>query len=56
MPLAGFALSLAAFCIGPTEFIISGILLGVSSDLGVSVPMAGLLVTGYAAGGGQASA
>lgn len=50
MPLAVFALSLAAFCIGTTEFIISGILLGVSSDLGVSVPAAGLLVTGYAAG------
>lgn len=50
MPLAVFALSLAAFCIGTTEFIISGILFGVSSDLGVSVPTAGLLVTGYAAG------
>ena len=50
MPLAVFALSLAAFCIGTTEFIISGILLGVSNDLGVSVPTAGLLVTGYAAG------
>jgi DHA1 family inner membrane transport protein len=50
MPLAVFALSLAAFCIGTTEFIISGILFGVSADLGVSVPMAGLLVTGYAAG------
>jgi DHA1 family inner membrane transport protein len=50
MPPAVFALSLAAFCIGTTEFIISGILFGVSADLGVSVPMAGLLVTGYAAG------
>lgn len=50
MPIAVFALSLAAFCIGTTEFIISGILLGVSTDLGVSVPTAGLLVTGYAAG------
>ena len=50
MPPAVFALSLAAFCIGTTEFIISGILFGVSNDLGVSVPMAGLLVTGYAAG------
>ncbi len=50
MPIAVFALSLAAFCIGTTEFIISGILLGVSADLGVSVPIAGLLVTGYAAG------
>jgi len=50
MPLAVFALSLAAFCIGTTEFIVSGILLSVSADLGVSVPVAGLLVTGYAAG------
>lgn len=50
MPPAVFALSLAAFCIGTTEFIVSGILLDVSADLGVSVPAAGLLVTGYAAG------
>lgn len=50
MPLAVFALALAAFCIGSTEFIVSGILLHVSADLGVSIPTAGLLVTGYAAG------
>ena len=50
MPIAVFALSLAAFCIGTTEFIVSGILLGVSTDLSVTVPVAGLLVTGYAAG------
>ena len=50
MPIAVFALSLAAFCIGTTEFIVSGILLGVSTDLAVTVPVAGLLVTGYAAG------
>ncbi|MEQ1771511.1 MAG: MFS transporter, partial [Devosia sp.] len=50
MPPAVFALSLAAFCIGSTEFIVSGILSGVSSDLGVDVPTVGLLVTGYAAG------
>jgi DHA1 family inner membrane transport protein len=50
MPIAVFALSLAAFCIGTTEFIISGILLGVSADLSVTIPVAGLLVTGYAAG------
>jgi len=50
MPLAVFALALAAFCIGSTEFIVSGILLSVSTDLGVTVPTAGLLVTGYAAG------
>ena len=50
MPIAVFALSLAAFCIGTTEFIISGILLQVSRDLGTDIPTAGLLVTGYAAG------
>ena len=50
MPIAVFALSLAAFCIGTTEFIVSGILLGVSTDLSVTIPIAGLLVTGYAAG------
>jgi DHA1 family inner membrane transport protein len=50
MPLAVFALALAAFCIGSTEFIVSGILLAVSHDLEVSIPTAGLLVTGYAAG------
>ena len=50
MPIAVFALSLAAFCIGTTEVIVSGILLGVSTDLAVTVPVAGLLVTGYAAG------
>jgi DHA1 family inner membrane transport protein len=50
MPIAVFALSLAAFCIGTTEFIVSGILLAVSRDLSVTIPIAGLLVTGYAAG------
>lgn len=50
MPVAVFALALSAFCIGSTEFIVSGILLSVSHDLGVSIPIAGLLVTGYAAG------
>jgi MFS transporter, DHA1 family, inner membrane transport protein len=50
MPIAVFALALAAFSIGTTEFIVSGILLSVSHDLSVTVPTAGLLVTGYAAG------
>lgn len=50
MPIAVFSLALAAFSIGTTEFIISGILLAISRDLDVSIPTAGLLVTGYAAG------
>jgi DHA1 family inner membrane transport protein len=50
MPVALYALALTAFSIGTTEFIISGILPALSADLGVSIPTAGLLVTGYAAG------
>ena len=50
MPIALYALALAAFAIGTTEFIVSGILPNVSADLEVSIPTAGLLVTGYAAG------
>jgi len=45
-----FALAAAAFGIGTTEFVIMGLLPEVASDLGVSIPSAGLLVTGYALG------
>ncbi|MFC3675725.1 MFS transporter [Ferrovibrio xuzhouensis] len=44
------ALSVSAFAIGTTEFVIMGLLPQLSADLGVSVPDAGLLVTGYALG------
>ena len=44
------ALALAAFAIGTTEFVIMGILPDVASDLRVSIPAAGLLVSGYALG------
>jgi len=50
MPIAVYALTAGAFGIGTTEFVIMGLLLQVSSDLGVSVPMAGLLISGYALG------
>jgi MFS transporter, DHA1 family, inner membrane transport protein len=43
-----FALALASFGIGTTEFVIMGLLPDVASDLQVSIPTAGLLVTGYA--------
>jgi MFS transporter, DHA1 family, inner membrane transport protein len=43
-------LALAAFAIGTTEFVIMGILPDVARDLGVSIPSAGLLVSGYALG------
>ena len=50
MPFAIYALALAAFAIGSAEFVISGLLPLLSDDLGVSIPVAGLLVTAYAAG------
>ncbi|MFC4611450.1 MFS transporter [Streptomyces maoxianensis] len=50
MPLALLALAIGAFGIGTTEFVIMGLLPDVASDFGVSIPMAGFLVTGYALG------
>jgi DHA1 family inner membrane transport protein len=50
MPLAVYALTAGAFGIGTTEFVIMGLLLQVSGDLGVSVSTAGLLISGYALG------
>ena len=43
-------LTLATFAIGTTEFAIQGLLPEISADFGVSIPSAGLLVTGYALG------
>jgi DHA1 family inner membrane transport protein len=48
MPLSLFALAVAAFGIGTTEFVIMGLLPDLSRDLGVSIPAAGMLVSGYA--------
>ena len=50
MPLALFALTAGAFGIGVTEFVIMGLLLEVSTDLSVSIPAAGRLISGYALG------
>ncbi|RJL33161.1 MFS transporter [Bailinhaonella thermotolerans] len=50
MPLALLALALGAFGIGTTEFIISGLLPDLAADFGVTIPTAGLLVSGYAFG------
>ncbi len=50
MPLPLLALALAAFAIGTSEFVIMGLLPDLSADLHVSIPGAGLLVTGYALG------
>ncbi|MBV8971592.1 MAG: MFS transporter [Sphingomonadaceae bacterium] len=45
-----FALAVGAFGIGTTEFAPMGLLPVIAGDLHVSVPTAGLLVTGYALG------
>ncbi|TDD83197.1 MFS transporter [Actinomadura rubrisoli] len=50
MPLALLALAIGAFSIGTTEFVIVGLLPNVADDLSVSIPSAGMLVTGYALG------
>ncbi|MBY6107124.1 MFS transporter [Ferrimonas balearica] len=50
MPVALLALTLSAFAIGTTEFVIVGLIPTMAADLGVSVPSAGLLVSLYALG------
>ncbi|MFZ6041962.1 MFS transporter [Vibrio natriegens] len=50
MPLALLALTLSAFAIGTTEFVIVGLIPTMASDLQVSLPSAGLLVSLYALG------
>ena len=42
------ALAVAAFGIGTTEFVIEGLLPNLATSFGVSIPRAGLLVSGYA--------
>ena len=50
MPLALLALTLSAFAIGTTEFVIVGLIPTMATDLNVSLPSAGLLVSLYALG------
>jgi len=50
MPLALWALTLSAFAIGTTEFVIVGLIPTIAASLQVSLPSAGLLVSLYALG------
>lgn len=50
MPLALLALTISAFAIGTTEFVIVGLVPTIAEQLGVSLPSAGLLVSLYALG------
>jgi len=44
------ALAVSAFAIGTTEFVVMGLLPQMARDLDVSIPSAGMLVSGYALG------
>lgn len=50
MPLALLALAIGAFGIGTTEFVVMGLMPQIADSYGVSIPTAGLLVSGYAIG------
>jgi len=50
MSLPLIALFFAAFAFGTAEFVIAGVLPDVALGLGVSIPVAGYLVSGYAIG------
>ncbi len=50
MSLPLIALFIAAFAFGTTEFVIAGVLPQVAAGLRISVPTAGILVSGYAVG------
>lgn len=50
MSLPLLALFLAAFAFGTAEFVIAGVLPDVAAGLGVTVPVAGYLISGYAIG------
>ncbi|BCJ26848.1 Cmx/CmrA family chloramphenicol efflux MFS transporter, partial [Actinocatenispora sera] len=50
MPLAVYILALSVFSLGTSEFVISGLLPEVAGDLHVSIPTAGLLISGFAIG------
>ncbi|RXZ79394.1 MFS transporter [Paenibacillaceae bacterium] len=49
-PISLISLTVGAFAIGMTEFVIMGILPNVAEDLNVSIPAAGQLITMYALG------
>ncbi|WP_424529915.1 Cmx/CmrA family chloramphenicol efflux MFS transporter [Sphaerisporangium viridialbum] len=50
MPLAVYILGLAIFAQGTSEFMLAGLLPEIATDLGVSIPDAGLLISAFALG------
>lgn len=50
MPAAIWALAIAAFGIGTTEFVIAGLLPQIANEFGISISVAGYMATSYAIG------
>lgn len=50
MPFAVYVLGLAVFAQGTSEFMLSGLVSGIATDLHVSIPAAGLLTSAFAVG------
>ncbi|MGK8524603.1 Cmx/CmrA family chloramphenicol efflux MFS transporter [Nocardia asteroides] len=50
MPVAIYVLGLSIFAQGTSELMLAGLLTEMAADLGVSVPRAGLLISGFALG------
>lgn len=50
VPAQVYLLAAVIFCLGTSEFMIAGILEPISGDLAISIPQAGLLITGFAVG------
>ncbi|MBK4773123.1 MAG: MFS transporter, partial [Pantoea sp. Morm] len=50
MPLALWALTISAFAIGTTEFVIVGLIPTIAEQLNITLPSAGMLVSIYALG------
>lgn len=50
MPISLMWLTIGAFAIGMTEFLVMGLLPNVANDLSVTIPQAGQIITSYALG------
>jgi DHA1 family chloramphenicol resistance protein-like MFS transporter len=50
VPLAVYVLALGTFCMGMSEFMIAGLLPDIASDLDVSIPSVGTLISAFAVG------
>lgn len=50
VPFAVYVLGASVFVLGTTEFMIAGLLPTIAEDLDVSIPSAGLLISGFAIG------